>query len=91
MDVIFDNVKIIETIGSGMYGTLYLVKYENEKYALKIQKILPNDKIKNHESKVWREIDLYNYINKLELKNQCFLLKCMDMNLMMIANINKSD
>ena len=35
----FDNVKIIKKIGAGMFGTAYLVEYEDNKYALKIQKI----------------------------------------------------
>lgn len=43
--IYFNKVKTIKKLGSGMFGTTYLVKYQNKKYALKIQKILPENKI----------------------------------------------
>jgi hypothetical protein len=39
-DIDFDRVEIIEPISSGMFGTVYKVKYEGKHYALKRQKVL---------------------------------------------------
>lgn len=71
----FKNYKVIKKLGSGMYGTTYLIKIQDKDYAMKIQKILPNQKNKNLSIDIWREIDLYNYINEMKLENQCFFTK----------------
>jgi len=71
----FSNFNIIKKLGSGMYGTTYLIKIDDNEYAMKIQKILPNHVNKNLSIDIWREIDLYNYINKMKPKNQCFFTK----------------
>jgi len=74
----FNEIKILKKLGAGMIGTVYLVKYENKKYALKIQKILEDVKIQNYKHLVWREIDFYNYINTLNLYEQLFFSKLYD-------------
>lgn len=51
-----DNIKLIKKIGYGMYGTIYLVKYENEYHALKIEHILKKDMTKK-SSIIWNEIN----------------------------------
>jgi len=71
----FDKIKTLKTLGSGMYGTTYLAKYQNKKYALKIQKILPEHRTKNFKNDMWRELDLYRFIDKLEKKDQVFFTK----------------
>jgi serine/threonine protein kinase len=71
----FSNFNIIKKLGSGMYGTTYLIKIDDNEYAMKIQKILPSHVNKNLSIDIWREIDLYNYINKMKPKNQCFFTK----------------
>lgn len=64
MDII-DKYKIFKKIGSGGQGTTYLVKKNNKKYALKIEKILEKDIKKNLGSIYWREIDFAtNMANK---------------------------
>ena len=68
----FDKVKIIKILGSGLLGTTYLVNYQNKKYALKIQHILEQDKNKNFRVRIWREIDLYDYIKNLNLDDKEF-------------------
>jgi len=68
-------ILIIKTIGIGSSGTVYLVKYKNKKYALKIQHILIEDTKKNMKSKIWKEIYFYNYINKLENKDKIFFVE----------------
>jgi serine/threonine protein kinase len=73
MDI--ENIKIIKTLGAGIFGTTYKVNYENDIYALKIQKILKKDKVKNFNSSIWREIEMYNYINTLKPSEQQFFTK----------------
>jgi hypothetical protein len=52
-----DNYKIIKEIGIGMMGTVYLVKDKlNNKYAMKIEKILQKYINKSLEYDLWREI-----------------------------------
>ena len=60
-----NDIQMINTLGTGVYGTTYLVKYNNNNYALKIQHILPNDKNESYKKGLWRELDLYDYINTL--------------------------
>jgi serine/threonine protein kinase len=50
MNIDFNDIKIIKKLGSGVYGTTYLILYNNTKYALKIQHILPKDKNKNYRN-----------------------------------------
>jgi hypothetical protein len=52
----FSNISVIKTLGTGMLGTTYLVNYKNNKYALKVQNILPSEKNKNYKNALWREI-----------------------------------
>lgn len=69
----FDDVKILKKLGAGVFGTTYLAKYENEQYALKIQHILKKDIKKSFKSALWREIDLFKYIDKLKKVISYFL------------------
>ena len=62
-------------LGRGMFGTTYLVKYNNKNYALKVQKILPSQRKKNLKHGIWREIDLYDYVNTLSKNEQKFFTK----------------
>ena len=60
-----DNYKIIKEIGIGMMGTVYLVKDKlNNKYAMKIEKILQKHINKSLEYDLWREIEFSNKMNK---------------------------
>jgi hypothetical protein len=62
-----DDYKIINELGFGMRGTVYLVSKKdnrNKKYAMKIEHILESD-IKNPNSSVWKEINFSkNFGNK---------------------------
>jgi serine/threonine protein kinase len=71
----FDKVKIIKQIGYGMYGTIYLVSYMNKKYALKLQHVIHSKGKKSFKNEMWRELDLYKYINKLNKEDSSFLTK----------------
>ena len=78
MKINFDKVHIIKELGYGLYGTTYLAKYYNKLYAVKIQHILEKDIDKNYNNMIWREISLYNYINKLNKDEQLFFTKLYD-------------
>lgn len=54
-----DKIKILEKIGHGMMGTIYLASYKNKKYAYKIEHVLEEDVINKNNLKyeIWREID----------------------------------
>jgi len=63
MDTI-NKYKIIKKIKSGGQGSVFLTKYNNKKYALKIEKIIEKDITKNLSSIYWREIEFTTYMNK---------------------------
>jgi hypothetical protein len=54
--------EIIKVLGMGLQGTVYLVKDQyNDKYAMKIEKIL-----KSNKDKIWNEIDFSNSMRKIK-------------------------
>lgn len=71
----FNDIKIIKELGQGYMGTVYLCSYDNKIYTLKIQKILEKDIEKNYSSNIWRELDLYKYIDKMDREKQLFFTK----------------
>jgi serine/threonine protein kinase len=71
----FKNVKIIEKLGAGMMGTIYLVKYNNKKYAMKIEHITEDNKNIILNGGLYRELDVYEYINKMKRCDQSFFIK----------------
>ena len=71
----FDAVKTTKILGIGMFGTTYLAQLGNKKYALKIQHILPKDRIKDFKNELWRELDLYEYINGMKKDDQSFFTR----------------
>jgi hypothetical protein len=59
------NYTIISELGNGMYGTVYKIKFKDKYFAMKIEHILDDDKIKNIKSSVWRELDfMENFAKK---------------------------
>jgi serine/threonine protein kinase len=74
----YDDVNIVKTLGSGMFGTVYLGTKDNKKYAIKIQKILPHHKNKNYKHDIWREVDMYKYIDSLDDSDAKFFSKLYD-------------
>ena len=71
----FNEIKILKELGAGMVGTTYLAEYKHKQYALKIQHILEEDKIKDFKNEMWRELDLYEYINNLDKEEQLFFTR----------------
>jgi hypothetical protein len=59
-----DNYEIIEPLGYGMHGTVYLVKdNDGNEYAMKVEQILEKDLQENFKSPVFREIDFANVMS----------------------------
>ena len=69
------KIKVIKKLGAGMLGTVYLIEYENKIYAMKIQKILEEEKTKNIKFPIWREALFYNDVNKMPPESQKFFCK----------------
>ena len=76
-----EHIKILKTLGSGMFGTTYRVRNEidNKIYALKRQKILKSYIEKSTKYYMWREIYFYSWINNHIIKSdQKFFMKMID-------------
>jgi serine/threonine protein kinase len=65
---------IIKELGHGTYGTTYEVEYNNERFALKKQKVLEKD-INNKESNIWKELKFYKWIEKLDKNDKKFFMR----------------
>lgn len=74
---------ILKELGNGLYGTTYEVelinspiKY-NKHFALKKQKILEKDikDMKKVKSKIWRELEFYKWIEKLDKNDKKFFMR----------------
>ena len=70
-----NNIKILDKLGTGKYGIVYLVEYNNNTYSMKIEHILERNLQKNFTSKIYRELDFFNYISTLKLNEQQFFMK----------------
>jgi serine/threonine protein kinase len=68
----FSKIKVIKKLGSGMLGTVYLIEYKNKKYAMKVQKILEEEKTKNIKYPIWRELLFYRDVDKMPQESQKF-------------------
>lgn len=73
-----NKYNIIEEIGKGLYGTTYEVEYNNKRFALKKQKILEKDKKKNLSSSIWRELEFYKWVEKLDKRDKIFFMRLYD-------------
>ena len=72
------NYKKLKVLGVGMFGTTYLIEKDGIKYALKTQHILASQKKKDFKYELWRELDLYNYISKLNKNDKKFFTQLYD-------------
>jgi serine/threonine protein kinase len=71
----FSKIKVVKKLGAGMWGTVYLIDYENKKYAMKVQKILEEEKTKNPKFPIWRELLFFNDVNKMPRDSQKFFCR----------------
>jgi serine/threonine protein kinase len=71
----FSKIKVIKKLGAGMWGTVYLIDYENKKYAMKVQKILEEEKVQNPKFPIWRELLFFNDVNKMPQESRKFFCK----------------
>lgn len=61
-----DNITKIVEVGRGMFGVVYIgTDKKDNKYAIKVDKILPKHKKKNLEYPLWREIDFSKHMASL--------------------------
>ncbi len=76
----FNDLQIEKILGIGTFGTSYLVKYKSNNYVLKESKIIKKikDNIKDYKELIWREIDMYEFINTLNKNDQKFFSKLYD-------------
>ena len=60
-----DDYKVIKELGMGMMGTVYLAEDDqNNKYAMKTEKILKKHSIKSLKYDIWRDIEFSNTMSK---------------------------
>lgn len=71
----FSKIKVIKKLGAGMWGTVYLIDYENKKYAMKVQKILEEEKSRNPKFPIWRELLFFNNVNKMPRESQKYFCR----------------
>ena len=71
----FSKIKVIKKLGAGMWGTVYLIDYKNKKYAMKVQKILEEEKAQNPKFPIWRELLFFNDVNKMPRESQKFFCR----------------
>jgi serine/threonine protein kinase len=71
----FSKIKVVKKLGAGMWGTVYLIDYENKKYAMKVQKILEEEKSRNPKFSIWRELLFFNDVNKMPRDAQKFFCR----------------
>lgn len=69
------KLKLIKELGAGVFGTAYLVNKDNQKYALKIQHILPKYRNKSYNYELWRELDFFEFIDTLNNNDSKFFMK----------------
>ena len=78
MKIDFNKLKKIKELGAGVFGTAYLVELDGKKYVLKTQKILSSHKKKKFKYDLWREMDFFEYVNKLPNNESIFFMKLID-------------
>jgi serine/threonine protein kinase len=70
----WDDIEIIDTLGSGANGIVYKIKSGNEFFALKREKILPTD-VDNMQIVPNYETQFYDFINSLPAEEQKYFIK----------------
>jgi len=75
MRIDLDKIKNKKVLGTGMFGTAYLVTIMGVKYVVKIQKILKSDLKKNIKIPLWKELDMFKYIDTLKREESIWFTK----------------
>lgn len=70
-----ENINILNTLGTGLFGTTYTVLYNGKKYALKRQKILKSYITKGTKYPMWREFKFLSQINKFSENDKNFFIR----------------
>jgi pimeloyl-ACP methyl ester carboxylesterase/GNAT superfamily N-acetyltransferase len=75
---IWDHLTILQDLGRGAYGDVYVAKYLNRIYALKREKILPKNVIKHgkiYSTKPTNELKFFNFIDTLPQDEQKYFVR----------------
>ena len=73
-----ENIKIINTLGRGLFGTTYTVEKNNKLYAMKRQKILKSYIEFGTKYPMWREFIFFKWISKLSKTDIIFFMQLID-------------
>ena len=76
-----DTYVIKKELGSGTWGTTYKILIGKNEFALKRIKIYSNEIKKNTKYIIWRELDFFDWIGKLDKNQQIFFAKMYDHNI----------
>ena len=86
INTLMKDYQIIKEIESGFNGIIYFIKTGNEIYILKRQKILANQKKKNLNYSVWKEVDFSEKVNLMNENDQNFFMIMYDYNVIKISD-----
>ena len=67
-----EDIKVVKFLASGTMGSVYLCTHKGKSYVLKIQQVAKNLFNTAYNDEIWREIDLYRYIDNMDKKDQSF-------------------
>ena len=72
MNIRLNKLYKIKVLRTDILYTNYLVLDNDKEFCLKIQKILPEEVKFDYKFKIWREVNLYNYLNTLNKNDKTF-------------------
>ena len=73
-----EKIKVIKKLSDGLYGSTYIVTKNNKKILMRTRKVLSEELEKSYQSEIWRELDVYQYINSLSKNESCFFTRLID-------------
>ena len=71
-----DNIEVIDQVGKGMFNTVFLVKSDNNLFALRRQKIIYSEATSNDPRfSIVRELSFYKWIDDLSVDDSIHFMK----------------
>lgn len=84
-----EQIKVIKKLSDGLYGSTYIVTKNNKKILMRTRKVLLEELEKSYKSEIWRDLDIYQYINSLSKNESCFFTRLIDYNIKGECQSNK--